>query len=349
MNAILVTGSGCPGWYSVFLLLNDWKKRNEKSDMPIFGCDMMDNTYGTGFTELYFKVKKGDEIGYIDEISNIVKKHNIDTIIPLTDPELLPLSSSLNDIECKVLISDEGDLKRILNKDVLYKGLDKISPKFIYCDNVDDVIQFTKAFSDGESCFLKLVHSYGSRGTKKLIDDKKWLEGFYDKKPENFGYTFPMVKLASLIKGSKLMALETLPGEEYSIDCVFDSNGKLFFYGVREREEIRNGICHTAKFIVDSDKEFFSVINKVTKFVKMKYNINIQVKRDINGDLKLLEINPRISGSIGSFFSVGHNLVGMGMDALNQNSLNVYDELTPADYDKSHSYRVSHFVGFRRG
>lgn len=345
MKPILVTGSGCPGWYSVFLGLNDWKKRNKESDMPIFGCDMVDNTYGCKFTKLHFKVKKGDELGYIKEITNIVKEHSIDTIIPLTDPELLPLSSSSTDIGCKVLVSDEGGLKRVLNKDILYKGLPDISPEYIYCDTIDDVTRFIKEFSVDDSCFLKSVSSYGSRGTKKLVADKRWIDGFCDKKPEGFGYTFPMSELSSLIKGFKLMAVETLPGKEYSIDCVFDSHARLLFYGVREREEIRNGICHTAKFIVDRDNEFLAVIDKIGGFVKMKYNINIQVKRDVNGSLKLLEINPRISGSIGSFLSVGYNLVGMGMDALNQNGLNEYDELTPANYDKSRSYRVSHFVG----
>jgi carbamoyl-phosphate synthase large subunit len=345
MKPILVTGSGCPGWYSVFLQLNDWKERNGKSDMPIFGCDMVDNTYGREFSELHFKVKKGDDTGYINEISNIVRIHSIDTLIPLTDPELLPLSSSLNDSGCKVLVSNEEDLKRILNKDILYKRLSDISPEFIYCDTIDDVTRFMKRSSDDNSCFLKLVSSYGSRGTKKLLTDKKWIEGFCDKKPEGFGYTFPMGGLPSLLNGFKLIAVEALPGKEYSIDCVFDSHTKLFFYGVREREEIRNGICHTAKFIVDTDKEFLAVIDKISELVKMKYNINIQVKRDVNGDLKLLEINPRISGSIGSFFSVGYNLVGMGMDAANQNSLNKYNELTPTNYAKPRSYRVSHFIG----
>lgn len=341
VKSILVTGSGCPGWYSVFLLLNDWKKRNEHFD--IFGCDMVDNTYGSALAKSHFRVKKGDEIGYANEISDIVKKHNVNSIMPLTDPELLSLSSSLNSIGCKVLVSDKDDLRRMLNKDILYKGLKNISPRFIYCDNIDDIIRFIETSSGDKSCFLKLASSYGSRGTKKLIDDKKWLEGFHTKKPEDFGYTFPMEKLPSLIKEFKLMAVETLLGKEYSIDCVFDSHGKLFFYGVRERETIRNGICYTARFIVDSDKEFLRIINEIGKFVRMKYNINIQVKRNIKGDLKLLEINPRISGSIGSFFSVGYNLVGMGMDALYENNLDI--ELTPSEYTKPRSYRVSHFIG----
>lgn len=341
VKSILITGSGCPGWYSAFLLLNDWAKRRNVH-FNILGCDMVDNTYGGAFTKSHFKVKKGDDKGYINEISDIVKNHNIDSIIPLTDPELLSLSSlSLN--ECKVLISDKEDLKKMLNKDVLYKGLAGVSPRFIYCHNIDEITQFIKKSSDADSCFLKLVSSYGSRGTKKLLDDKKWLEGFSNKKPEDFGYTFPMEKLSSLIGHFKLMAVETLLGKEYSIDCVFDSNGKLVFYGVRERETIRNGICHTARFIVDSDEEFLRIINKINEFVKMKYNINIQVKRDVNGNLKLLEINPRISGSIGSFFPVGHNLVGMGMDALYGNNSDI--ELTPSKYIKFRSYRVSHFVG----
>ncbi len=328
LERILLTGSGCPGWYSTYLALKD--------RFDVLGCDMLSYTVGERLAEHQFQVPAGNSPEYINSIQQIVQLHNIAAVIPLTDPELIPLSRA--ELGCKVMVSVTSELEKILDKSTLYTEHTKVAPKFVYCKSSQDAIDFI----DGESCFIKLTTAHGSRGTKKLVRTSEWLKGFSTLKPEVFGMTFPLGHLDAI--SSQLIAVETLPGAEYSIDCVFGSDSQLVFYGVRERETIQNGICSVAKFIVDSDKEFLSFIHEVNRSIKMRYNINIQAKRDKEGSLKLLEINPRISGSLGAFYSIGYNLAEMGLDILLKNSRGD-QAITPAGYLLPRVFRTSHFVG----
>lgn len=105
---------------------------------------------------------------------------------------------------------------------------------------------------------------------------------------------------------SSLIILEYLPNEEYTIDCFTDRNGKLKFTGMRQRKRIKSGISvnsitqETPNEIVDIAKE----INSKLKFQGMWF---FQVKIDSKGKYKLLEIAPRIAGTMCLYRNQGVN------------------------------------------
>ncbi|MFH1547073.1 MAG: ATP-grasp domain-containing protein [bacterium] len=312
---ILLTGSGCPGWYATFKQLQEYR---------VFGCDIQDNTAGNYLATKHFVVTSGNSKSYLNMMKNIVEFYNIDVVVPLTDPELIPLSKS----DLPVMVSETSELEKMLDKSKLYDTLPNISPNFIRTNNKDEV----RNFMEDNSCFIKLITAYGSRGTKKLILTEDWLEGFATLKPEAFGLTFPLDYLDRIQED--IIAVETLPGDEYSIDCVFNKDGELHFLGARQRKLTRSGICHTALFV--DKEEFREFVSEVQKHINMRWNINIQAKRDKNGDLKLLEINPRISGSLDSFAA-----------PLAQLGVALFIGSPPPVCKSSHGYRyrVSHFIG----
>jgi hypothetical protein len=308
---------------------------------------MLDKTPGSVAALQYETVPGGQQAGYCEAIYDVVEKHNVRVIVPLTDPELTMLAWAEHDLRkkgCRVMISPFKDLTLALDKGVLYESLPDISPRGAHCTNVAELRSFIDDFSDGESCFVKLRTAHGSRGTKKLIPTDQWLDNFGTHKPEAFGFTFPLGMANELFDQFELIALETLPGAEYSIDCLFGHDGQLVFYGARERETTRNGICSTARFVVDRDHEFREFIDQVSDFVTFRYNINIQAKRDREGKLKLLEINPRISGSLGSFLPAGYNLARAGVEMLLDPTHVPFEVQTPTEYVYPRSFRVSHFI-----
>jgi predicted ATP-grasp superfamily ATP-dependent carboligase len=339
---ILITGGGCPGWYSTYRLLLETPVG---CDSTVFSCDVLRHTVGSSIAHKSFVVPRGDDAMFIDVLLEHVSRFQIGLIIPLTDPELLPLSRNhhrLQSLRCDVLVSPPGALESTLDKDVLYERLPHLSPAVLAnIQDLDTLQSFIAEKSDGASCFIKLTSAHGSRGTKKVVSDDVWLGGFRTKKPEDFGLTFPASHVRDLLVDHEIIALETLPGTEYSIDCVYDTQHTLVFYGVREREAIRNGICSTAKFVVDTNSEFLDFVQAIGEVVKFRFNVNIQAKRDRHGVLKLLEINPRISGSLESFGTVGHNLLGMSLTLL---SGRLAIDLTPRHYSAQRSFRLSHFV-----
>ena len=342
MKNILITGGGCPGWYSTYRLL----KESIAKDSTVFSCDVLGHTVGTSIANESFVVPRGTDATFIDVLQQHVSRLRIDLIIPLTDPELLMLSRNqerLRSQGCDVMVSPPESLECALNKETLYTTLPHASPALLA--NITDgatLKRFIAEQSDGASCFIKLTFAHGSRGTKKVVSDDVWLAGYRDKKPEEFGLTFPASHVGDLLHDHAIIAVETLPGAEYSIDCVYDATHELAFYGVREREAIRNGICTTAKFVVDTDGEFLEFIHAIDRVLHFAYNINIQAKRDRHGQLKLLEINPRVSGSMESFDTVGHNLLDMSLTLFGGGR--PATGLTPRHYPTQRSFRLSHFV-----
>jgi predicted ATP-grasp superfamily ATP-dependent carboligase len=146
----------------------------------------------------------------------------------------------------------------------------------------------------------------------------------------------------SLVEKHKLLLVEELPGQEYSIDCIFNNTGELLLYGVRQRTKTLNGICSIATIEQDKDKEFLEVIKSISKNYLFKYCINIQLKRDISGKLKLLEINPRMSGSLGSFIAAGCNIPILAIYPL----LNTKETDITCKFDLCKmAHRVSFFKG----
>lgn len=329
---VLVTGSGAPGWFATYSVL---KERHE-----IFGSDIRGTTSGASLVP-HKIVPAGNDPDFVSAINEFVVEEGIDVILPIVDTELVPLAKAKSHISCKVCISDAEALEKALDKSTLARLFDDLMPATGHATTTHGVKHFIDNYSDGESCFIKLNVAHGSRGTKKVVSDKVWLEAFSNEKPGTFGMLFPLSKIRDL-PVKDFMLQETLTGKEYSVDCVFDGESNLVFYGVREREIIRNGICHVAKFITDNSEEFFNAINIISNKIKFKYNVNIQFKRDRAGKLKLLEINPRVSGSLHAFHTAGFDLINLGIDLMNGEKSGY--PLSPLYYPVDRTHRVSTFV-----
>lgn len=113
------------------------------------------------------------------------------------------------------------------------------------------------------------------------------------------------IKVA-LSKDDSLLILEYLPGEEYTVDCFTNGNGKLLFSQARERLRIANGISVRSKPIDNPEfTKMASIINNELNFRGVWF---FQVKRNANGELVLMEIAPRVAGTMALCRMRGTNL-----------------------------------------
>lgn len=153
-----------------------------------------------------------------------------------------------------------------------------------------------------------------------------------------------------LAKKLDLLILEYLPGEEYTIDCFTNSEGKLVYARGRTRKRIKNGISVNAVFY--DEPEFGIIAEKINKQLNQRGGWFFQLKRDRNGALTLLEIASRIAGTSSITRNTGVNLPLLTLHLFNGNSIhdvliNPYDiELDRALYNKYHlslSYDTVYF------
>jgi hypothetical protein len=107
-------------------------------------------------------------------------------------------------------------------------------------------------------------------------------------------------------KNPSLLVTEFLPGEELSVGCFTDFNGKLLFVGPRTRERIQMGISFRSSSVELTD-EIMQIAQDINASVALDGAWFFQVKQDYKGRFKLLEFAPRQSSTMGLYRHAGVN------------------------------------------
>jgi carbamoyl-phosphate synthase large subunit len=102
-----------------------------------------------------------------------------------------------------------------------------------------------------------------------------------------------------------IIVSEWLPGEEYSVDCLA-KQGEPVVIVPRLRKRMINGISVEGEFV--KDETIISYCEEIIKALQLHGNIGIQVKRSAAGQFLVLEINPRVQGTIVAGLGAGINL-----------------------------------------
>lgn len=251
---------------------------SSEKTITLFGANSVpghaDFLYKNIFTNAPFS---GDE-KLIDFLNDLISKNSIDFIYPAHDDALTYLSENRHRLKCAVLSCDTETVKISRSKVLTYKKLNKAKYLPFYSTNFTDFSSYP--------FFAKPCIGQGSFGTQKIESqsDLAKLNNFID-------YVF----------------CEYLPGEEFTIDCFTGLNNKLLFCNCRTRERIRNGISVRSK-IVPITKEIKAIAYDINKKLKFYGAWFFQVKLDKNNHPKLMEVAPRIAGTMCVTRALGVNL-----------------------------------------
>lgn len=206
---------------------------------------------------------------FIPTFAQIVKERSIDAIYPAMDLVITILKEHESELGCRVIASPVETTEICLSKELTYKELNGIIriPKIYNSANISE--------SDFP-VFAKPKIGYGAKGTKKLKNQDEVNNFIKDK--------------------DDLLIVEYLPGEEYTVDCFTDKEGKLLYSAARKRNRVKDGISVNT-FFVDDQSEFIEIAKKINSKIKFRGAWFYQAKRDRNGQLCLLEIASRLGGS----------------------------------------------------
>ncbi len=264
------------------------------------------------------KIPFVDNDDFLTAINEVVATHKIDMIIPTHDSVVLKLAQAeaSGKLTCKVMTSPVETCEISRSKKKTY-------------DHFNGVIPTPKAFSSasevGDSdfpVFLKPDVGQGSKGTftaKNVID----IDFYISKDPS-------------------ILILEHLPGKEYTIDCFTNKNGELVFCEGRERSRITNGISVNS-FTVD-DSRFKKVAEKINQQLKLRGVWFFQVKEDKDQELVLMEIAPRIAGTMGLVRGKGVNLVLLAVFDLLDQEVSVFENSYKLTIDRALENRYKHDI-----
>ncbi len=319
MISILLTS--CSAGLKRYEALFFTKISKYKNEIKVYGCD---NKAGkSSYYEDFFQVPMGDEENYIEEIIHIVRKNLIDFIIPSSDEEAISLSKHKNTLKqhnCIPLCSDYDVLNLINDKAKTYDLCQKNSipvAKFKLCKNKKDIyhnlLEFNKEY---EEFVLKPNNDRGGRGVyiiSKKIKEKKLIGRELQITPNEIINNYDEF----FIDDNEYIIMEKLYPPCHDVDILCD-NGKLIDLIVRKR--LNSELPNEGHEIISETKNLKN-IKEICKIFKLNFLHDIDFMIDEYGNFKLIEINPRISGSTIISSVLGYKIFD-NLIALAQNQYN---------------------------
>lgn len=223
-----------------------------------------------------------DSPDFIEALNQVVDQYKIDFIIPAHDSAVLKLADNQKDIHASVITSPATTCRICRSKRDTYATFEKLIPTPKVYDQFEEL---------SFPVFLKPDSGQGSKGVYKANSPAEI--AFYCKKDPS------------------LLVLEYLPGKEYTIDCFTNKDGELLFSEGRERVRISNGISVNSKAVANPKfKSIAEVINNTLSFRGVWF---FQLKERGNGELVIMEVAPRIAGTMALFRMQGINFVQLSL------------------------------------
>ena len=217
------------------------------------------------------------EPGWQGELLDLIRRCEIAAVFPAHDDVLYALRA-LDDLAGAVLITSSPEVCRITqSKRRTYEFLDGIVPT----PTVFNGPPWTEF-----PVFVKPDRGHGSQGARKISTQTQLLVALEDD-PE-------------------LLVCEYLPGREFTVDCFSKGDGSLLYCRGRIRGVPRAGISMVSSFV--EDQRFETIAQSILARLPMRGGWFFQVKEALDGQLKLLEIAPRIAGTMALSRVSGVNL-----------------------------------------
>ena len=250
-----------------------WSKHIE-----LIGASSVDSNHGKFVYRHYIGgVPFIDEPRFLDSFRSLIAREKIDLIFPAHDSVNLGLARVREKLSSTLIGSPLATIETCRVKSKTYALFEETIRVPKMYGRASDIDRFP--------VFLKPDVGEASRGVH-LARSLREVE-FY------------------LASNPGLLILEYLPGKEYTVDCFTDRKGHLHFVGARERVRIQNGISVNSKAVDSEDCR--DIARAISARLTLRGAWFFQVKEGVDGGLGLLEIGPRVAGTMSLYRAMGVN------------------------------------------
>lgn len=208
------------------------------------------------------------EAGWLPALVKLCKQLKIDYIFPAYDDAIIALHEVAEQLPA-VIVGASPEVCRLTRfKSSTYERLQATVQVPTVFKRAQDVASFP--------VFVKPDRGQGSQGIARC-DDLASLQRACDALPD------PLI-------------CQFLPGEEFTVDCFSDRERGLLYASARRRLRIRNGIAVNS--VTEELPQAQAMAARISDELNMRGAWFFQVKRAADGALTLLEVAPRIAGSM---------------------------------------------------
>lgn len=283
-------------------------------EVQLFGAGQEISNHAYFSFPEYHPLPAVSEPGWVEALAALCERQRIDYILPAHDDAIVAMAREARNIPAVILSASRDACEITRSKSATYR----------YLEGIVRVPRLLSA-SEAARClpvFVKPDRGQGSAGVK-LVSTVGELEH-------------------ALAATEDPIICEYLPGEEYTVDCFSDRERGLLFAGARRRRRTRNGISiNTISIELPGAAEIARVISDR---LEMRGSWFFQLKRAASGELALLEVAPRIAGSMAVHRVRGVNFPLLSIFEHERLPLRVSPNPGPVELDRALSNRYRHCI-----
>jgi carbamoyl-phosphate synthase large subunit len=285
---VLVTGAGGPAAIAAM------KSLRADDSVELLAADMDPWAAGLYLVPAWARtlIPAGAAPGFADALLNRCLTLGVDIVLPTVDAELRPLAGA------RAKFAADG-IELLLAPAA---ALDVILDKLILAEHCAGVVRVPR------------TEVFGPR-----VDPAQWTYPVIVKPRQGSGSRGVVIvgsaaELAALDRSAALIVQEFLPGEEYSVDVLADAGGRVIASVPRLRARVDSGVSVGGRTVHDPEVEAFG--RAVAQATGVTFVANVQCKRDASGAPALLEVNPRMPGTLGLTIASGVDMPRLALAAL---------------------------------
>jgi carbamoyl-phosphate synthase large subunit len=204
--------------------------------------------------------------GWLTALQQLLRDEEIDAIFPAHDDALLALAQNRSLLSATVLCPSQETCTITRYKSQTYAALEHVIPVPRVFQDASDITQWP--------VFVKPDRGQGAQGAVRIET--------------------PAALRAIQAQRQDLIVCEYLDGEEFTVDCFSDRQQGLLFCQPRTR--IRAGIAMTSTLVDLPEVKAYA--QAISAHLQLYGAWFFQLKRSATGVLTLLEVAPRIAGTM---------------------------------------------------
>lgn len=254
----------------------------DNEEFEIFGSSVYKNHGVYVYKNYISDIPQIKDENFIKILNEKIAEYNIKFLVCTHEDICLYLQANNKKINAIIVHSNYDTALLCRYKSKTYEKMKKYDfvPKTFQKEEVKEFPVFIKKDTD-----------QGARNAYK-VQNQEQLE-FYTSKPE-------------------MVICEYLPGEEVTVDCFTNKDHKLLFCNPRASDRMLAGIDVHARRI-ELSEEIKYIAESLNKEIEFRGFWFFQIKKDINGKFKLLEISTRMPGAFSLSRCLDVNLLEMAL------------------------------------
>jgi carbamoyl-phosphate synthase large subunit len=274
---VLVTGAGGPAAIGFLYLA-------ERSDVDLYAADSDPFASGLYFVPAERRVvlPRGDSPEFSDAVVEVCRRLEIDVLVPTLDTELLPIA------RLRLELLAAGTVLVAAPETALVACLDRAALAHVCAGcEVPDTTVLTEATHVPMPSIVKPRSGRGARLVTRAED------------------------LVGVPRDGSHVVQEYLPGEELSVDVFVRADGVVVSAVPRTRDRVDSGVAVAGRTVADA--ECIEVATAVVRAVGLRGIGNVRLRRRADGRPALVEVNPRVPGSLVLTAAAGANLAAFAL------------------------------------